>query len=195
MSFTDQVKNRFRQLFNADSDVKNLSEQSTTEENQHQEQVQEAVTEVLETPVEIQSPVPENNEEPETGLEAPTLVLLNGAFASFLEANPDPAIQLDAEGNYQFIDEEDPEKSYQMDTGQMLSYMLNSFADLSTSYKSALDSIQDLTDRLNARPTIPADVSDPQVKVDLNTPDPDNTGQQILANIPHDLKAKLKRNP
>jgi hypothetical protein len=193
MSFTDQVKNRFRQLFNADSDVKNLSEQSATEENQHQEQVQETVADELETPVEIQPPAPENNEEPENALESPTLALLNGAFASFLEANPDPAIQLDAVGNYQFIDEANPEKSYQMDSAHMLSYMLKSFADLSASYKSALDSIQDLTDRLNARPTIPADVSDPQVKIDLNMPDPDKTGHQILASIPHDLKAKLKR--
>lgn len=61
-------------------------------------------------------------------------------------------------------------------------------ADLS----AARDTIQDLTDRLSARPSIPLNVTDPQVSANLHTEETDDTGKQILANLPRDLKHKLK---
>jgi hypothetical protein len=57
---------------------------------------------------------------------------------------------------------------------------------------SARDQIADLTDRLAARPSIPLNVTDPQVSANLHTADPDDTGKQILASLPRDLKHKLK---
>jgi hypothetical protein len=61
-------------------------------------------------------------------------------------------------------------------------------ADLS----AARDQIADLTDRLAARPSIPLNVTDPRVSANLHTEDPDDTGRQILASLPRDLKRKLK---
>ncbi len=61
-------------------------------------------------------------------------------------------------------------------------------ADLS----AARDTIQDLTDKLAARPSIPLNVTDPQVSANLHTEETDDTGKQILASLPHDLKRKLK---
>ena len=197
MSFTDQVKSRFRQVFNIESDVKSLSEISADEEVNESEKPSAQENSVENPGQELDlSAVAENpntEAEPETVPESPLVALVNGAFAGFLEANPDPAILLDAEGNYQLMDAEKPDNSYQMEPVHMLSYMLKAFADLTASYKTAIESIQVLTDRLNAKPTIPNGVTDPQVKVDIAETVTDKTGFQILSNIPADLKTKLKR--
>jgi hypothetical protein len=197
MSFTDQVKSRFRQVFNIESDVKALSEISADEEiNEPEKPVEPEKPSAQEIPVENSGQEldnPNTEAEPETVPESPLVALVNGAFAGFLEANPDPAILPDADGNYHLMDAVKPENSYQMEPVHMLSYMLKAFADLTASYKTAIESIQVLTDRLNAKPTIPNGVTDPQVKVDIAETVTDKTGFQILSNIPADLKTKLKR--
>jgi hypothetical protein len=50
-----------------------------------------------------------------------------------------------------------------------------------------------LNAKLSAKPTIPTNVTDPQVSVNLSNPDKDETGKQILANIPQDLRYKLRK--
>ncbi len=49
-----------------------------------------------------------------------------------------------------------------------------------------------LKSQLAARPTLPKQVTDPQVSVHLNDPVKDETGKQMLSNIPPDLKHKLR---
>lgn len=56
----------------------------------------------------------------------------------------------------------------------------------------ARDQIKELNEKLSVRPSIPLNVTDPLVTVNHNTEDPDDTGKQILASLPHDLKRKLK---
>ena len=52
-----------------------------------------------------------------------------------------------------------------------------------------------LNAKLSAKPTIPTNVTDPQVSVNLSNPDKDETGKQILASIPQDLRYKLRKQP
>ena len=65
--------------------------------------------------------------------------------------------------------------------------------ELSTSkqeLETATLRIQELTEQLSARPTIPLNVTDPKVSVFPS--EKDLTGKQVLAAIPSDLKRKLK---
>ncbi len=54
--------------------------------------------------------------------------------------------------------------------------------------------IQDLTDQLSARPSIPLNVTDPALSLSTNQ-EKDETGKQILAAMPIDMKRKLKTTP
>lgn len=83
--------------------------------------------------------------------------------------------------------------------------LAESFADLNaehealmqTSAKAVLDleaanvRISDLTEQLGARPSIPLNVTDPALSLSTNQ-EKDETGKQILAALPKDLKRKLK---
>jgi hypothetical protein len=51
-----------------------------------------------------------------------------------------------------------------------------------------------LNAKLSAKPTIPVNVTDPQVSVNLSNTDKDETGKQILSNIPQDLRFKLRKS-
>ena len=53
--------------------------------------------------------------------------------------------------------------------------------------------IQELTEQLGARPSIPLNVTDPAVSLSGNQ-EVDETGKQILAAMPKDIKRKLKNN-
>jgi len=53
--------------------------------------------------------------------------------------------------------------------------------------------IQELTEQLGARPSIPLNVTDPAVSLSGNQ-EVDETGRQILAAMPKDIKRKLKNN-
>ncbi len=52
--------------------------------------------------------------------------------------------------------------------------------------------IQELTEQLGARPSIPLNVTDPALSNTTATQDKDETGKQILSALPKDLKRKLK---
>ena len=53
--------------------------------------------------------------------------------------------------------------------------------------------IQELTEQLGARPSIPLNVTDPAVSLSVNQ-EVDETGKQILAAMPKDMKRKLKQS-
>jgi hypothetical protein len=225
MSLTDQIKSKFRQLFNLDADIKKLSV-SVSDEGEPAPIVDDTHGNPDPEPASFSSappvpPVPEPVEgELAEGVEAVEGVvpdppvaepveavegveglqtLIDTAFESFLEANPDPSIQPDSEGNLLHIDEELPEKTYAFDAGTKLIYMLHSHTTIKEQLSAAMQQIQelgnqisDLTDRLNARPTIPKEVTDPLVNVHTDPVLTDDTGKQIMSNIPPDLKYKLK---
>lgn len=52
--------------------------------------------------------------------------------------------------------------------------------------------ISGLTDRLAAKPSIPTNVTDPQLSTSVHLETKDETGKQMLKNLPPDLKRKLK---
>jgi hypothetical protein len=54
--------------------------------------------------------------------------------------------------------------------------------------------IQELTGQLAARPTIPLNVTDPALSLSINQ-GKDETGKQILASMPPDIKRKLSSHP
>ena len=53
--------------------------------------------------------------------------------------------------------------------------------------------ITELTEQLSARPSIPLNVTDPLLNVGHNA-EKDETGKQILSQLPKDLKRKLKQS-
>jgi len=65
---------------------------------------------------------------------------------------------------------------------------------LKSELSEARNQVRELNEKLAARPSVPLNVTDPQVSANLRTEDTDDTGKQILANLPHDLKRKLKSN-
>jgi hypothetical protein len=58
--------------------------------------------------------------------------------------------------------------------------------------EAANSRIAELTGQLSARPSIPLNVTDPAVSLATGTQDKDETGKQILAAMPKDMKRKLK---
>jgi hypothetical protein len=54
--------------------------------------------------------------------------------------------------------------------------------------------IQELTEQLGARPSIPLNVTDPALSLSTNQ-EKDETGKQILASMPIDMKRKLSAQP
>lgn len=52
-----------------------------------------------------------------------------------------------------------------------------------------------LNAKLLAKPSIPSNVSDPQVSVALASTEKDETGKHILASIPQDMRFKLRQQP
>jgi len=59
--------------------------------------------------------------------------------------------------------------------------------------EAATSRIAELTGQLSARPSIPLNVTDPQVGLGTGDHDKDETGKQILSQLPKDLKRKLKQ--
>ena len=57
--------------------------------------------------------------------------------------------------------------------------------------QSAKATVRILSEKLAARPSIPSQVTDPQVSVNLNTPSKDEAGKSILQSLPPDLRYKL----
>lgn len=73
-----------------------------------------------------------------------------------------------------------------------LQEILISFQHLVSLLDSSRKEIDQLNARLSAKPSIPLNVSDPQVSTHLIDPVKDETGKQMLSNIPPDLKHKLR---
>lgn len=69
--------------------------------------------------------------------------------------------------------------------------LIESFDSKVAELDAANTRIQDLTEQLGARPSIPLNVTDPALSLSINQ-EKDETGKEILAALPKDLKRKLK---
>lgn len=70
---------------------------------------------------------------------------------------------------------------------------LNENARIQEQLQVATAEITQLQNRLDAKPTIPSQVTDPQVSANLNTQPKDETGKQILQSIPRDMRYRLSK--
>ena len=71
-------------------------------------------------------------------------------------------------------------------------------ADLETERQSLREAEArnvELTEQLSARPSIPLNVTDPKLNLSTGDQEKDETGKQILAALPKDLKRQLKPTP
>ena len=71
--------------------------------------------------------------------------------------------------------------------------LLVSSTELTSELAAANTRIQELTGQLSARPSIPLNVTDPAISL-LSDQDKDETGKQILAAMPKDMKRKLSKS-
>jgi hypothetical protein len=72
--------------------------------------------------------------------------------------------------------------------------LLQSSSKTTQDLDAANSKITELSEKLKARPSIPLNVTDPQVTVGNPKPE-DTTGKQILKNAPKDLRFQLKKQP
>jgi hypothetical protein len=85
------------------------------------------------------------------------------------------------------------EKEIPLELEAKTTLVIEAFEQTLSKLNEAEKQISLLNAKLSAKPTIPTNVTDPQVSVNLSNPDKDETGKQILANIPQDLRYKLRK--
>jgi hypothetical protein len=103
-----------------------------------------------------------------------------------------PGLQQSENGEFTF---QNGNETLTMNASQKLEAILLSFESIKSGLDNALSEIQSLNEKLAARPTTPKQVSDPQVSVALASTEKDETGKQILQNLPHDLRVRLRQQP
>jgi hypothetical protein len=73
--------------------------------------------------------------------------------------------------------------------------LIEAFEQTLSKLAEAEKQISLLNAKLLAKPSIPSNVSDPQVSVALASTEKDETGKHILASIPQDMRFKLRQQP
>jgi hypothetical protein len=116
--------------------------------------------------------------------------LINSNFSKFHAMIDLPGLQQSENGDFTF---QNGDEILTLNASQKLEAILLSFESLKSGLDNALSEIQSLNDKLAARPTTPKQVSDPQVSVALASTEKDETGKHILANIPQDLRYKIRK--
>jgi cell division septation protein DedD len=201
MSFSDTFKAKFRKVFNLDA-VEDIPAETPAEpapeETPEPDPEPEPEPEPETNPETENEPEPEPEEEPVAEPEPEPLldagnVLIDIAFETLLTANPDPLIQLQSDGYYLHVNEDKPEDSYILHPGGKLMYMLSKIKSMNAAIASLKEEVSTLTAKLGATPTIPKNVTDPAVSTGAADVNIDDTGKQILSNIPRDYAIKLKR--
>jgi hypothetical protein len=72
------------------------------------------------------------------------------------------------------------------------SLLIEAFEQTLSKLAEAEKQISLLNTQLSAKPTIPQNVTDPQISVNLSNPDKDETGKEIIKNMPADLRHKFR---
>ncbi|MDP3461429.1 MAG: hypothetical protein Q8S18_01435 [Bacteroidales bacterium] len=166
MNFSDSIKENFRRLFNLSSS---------------------------DNPPATDSPAAgASDDSPADPPPAPAddqAALIQRAFSQFHALMPLPDISTDDQGRFFFQSADSPQM---LSPEDQIATMFQAIEALHAGLQAARSSIADLTDRLAARPTIPSNVTDPQVSSSLSEGETDDTGKQILKNLPPDLLYKFR---
>ncbi|MBS4057367.1 MAG: hypothetical protein KGZ82_08630 [Bacteroidales bacterium] len=117
--------------------------------------------------------------------------ILNEGFDTLFQRLKMQGLDRNDKGEYHFQKDDDCViLDLQAKASILVQAVESSFAELD---KANL-SITNLNARLAAKPSIPKEVTDPQVSVAQGNPDKDETGKHILQSLPVDLRRKLKNN-
>ena len=116
--------------------------------------------------------------------------LIKTTFSNFVANFPELGITSNEDSSFSIqLDEQ----ITQLSAADMLETMLGTTQSLLQELMSAKAVINQLSDKLAAKPTIPAQVSDPQVSAKQDSPDKDETGKQILKSIPAEMRYRLRQ--
>ncbi|MBE0661158.1 MAG: hypothetical protein IH597_01720 [Bacteroidales bacterium] len=209
MKIPENIKKNFKAIFGLQKDITPPSgeaEPQVTASTDGEDAVPGSVADALQQP-EPEAALNETSQETEESLETihPDSAMVHAAFVNFLETAQLAEIQLQDDGNYLFVAEK-PDESIVLNEGSMLNLMVSTFKKRLDELQQALASnialnseiaslnaqITTLRDQLAAKPTIPNQVTDPKVGLDLSDPPKDETGKTILQSIPDDLKRRVK---
>lgn len=164
MNFSETIKSQFRKIFS------------------------------LELPVpepEPQPPVTERSlSEPDLQPEDGPRAQSRGPFSRFLQSFPQLGITQNEAGEYIFSDGESEPHILQPE--EITETLFTAIESLQEELQNAQQQITQLSDKLAAKPTLPKQVSDPQVSAHLQDPEKDQTGKQMLQSIPPELRYRLR---
>lgn len=164
MNFSETIKSHFRKIFS------------------------------LELPVpepEPQPPVTERSlSEPDLQPEDGPRAQSRGPFSHFLQSFPQLGITQNEAGEYIFSDGESEPHTLQPE--EITETLFTAIESLQEELQNAQQQITQLSDKLAAKPTLPKQVSDPQVSAHLQDPEKDQTGKQMLQSIPPELRYRLR---
>ncbi len=145
----------------------------------------------LEAPV-IEDPIPGQEAEEQPGIPEPIKEQhIAIAFESFSELFPIEGLTKLEDGSFTI---EAEETTVTLEDADKLVIMLHALESLNTELSNAKEIIRNLSAKLAARPSVPKQVTDPQVSLSLAEEETDDTGKQILKAIPPDLRYKLKKS-
>ncbi len=132
-------------------------------------------------------------------------ITLNALFDAFSASYPESFTEVS-----EFTQQQKAESitAFLDDLASKNTQLSESFANLNAEHEALLQSssktaqdldaanskITELSEQLKASPSIPLNVTDPQVTVGNPKPE-DTTGKQILKNAPKDLRFQLKKRP
>lgn len=115
--------------------------------------------------------------------------LIKTAFSNFVADFPELGITSNEDSSFSIqLDEQ----ITQLSAADMLETMLGTTQSLLQELMASKAVINQLSDKLAAKPTIPAQVSDPQVSAKQDSPEKDETGKQILKSIPAEMRYRLR---
>lgn len=110
-------------------------------------------------------------------------------FSRFLSLFPQLGITMSDDGTFTFSNDSE---THILQPDEISETLFTAIESLSNELSNAQKQIRSLSDQLAARPTLPKDVTDPQVSVNLHQHDKDEAGKQLLQNIPAELRYRLR---
>ena len=116
--------------------------------------------------------------------------LIIQSFGNFMDAFPDLGITRTSENNFVF---QEGDTTQEFMPADMLDTMFSALTSLQQELSTAKSLVNSLSDKLSAKPTIPAQVSDPQISSNIHKVDKDETGKQILKSIPAEMRYRLSQ--
>lgn len=132
----------------------------------------------------LEQPEPQSHPQPEPQSQPQPF------FSRFLQSFPQLGITQNEAGEYIFSDGESEPHTLQPE--EITETLFTAIESLQEELQNAQQQITQLSDKLAAKPTLPKQVSDPQVSAHLQDPEKDQTGKQMLQSIPPELRYRLR---